>query len=557
MPQACSADRLVRFLPLLLLALTAAAFGRVLTCDFTNFDDYYTVAHDPGLDPPTWAALKSHWTSPKMDIYMPLTQTVWAAVATFARLPDADENGSRMNPYAFHTVNLLVHLAAVLFAFSLLRKIVGDPWAAAAGAAIFAVHPLQVEAVAWVSGLKDVFSGMLCLAALRVWIIRGRWTTAVSTILFAAALLAKAAVLGWPLAVSAVALLTLDCPPGRVIRRLLPWIVVAIILGIVANRAQPANAVTDPPGHRFLVAVDALLFYLRKIFWPGAMGVDYGRTPATVTAAIGIAEAAIVIALAIAGVLVRRRAPVLSAAGAVFVAALLPVLGFVRFDFQQFSTVADHYLYLAMFGSAMAFAGFISRLAVAANSAQRKVIATAVVLVLVVLALQTNLQTRVWKNGITLFRHAVVVNPNSWMCWSNLGNALAKDYPTEAIAACRRAAQINPMNANNWNILGLIFLRQNQPSAALQALARARSWPRMIQRSPATIGMRRNHSALRLPNELLVEERVLPFRRQQLAVRAALDDAPAVDHQNHVGRHDRAEPMSHDERRSSGQQFFQ
>ena len=154
-----TASRWQRFLLPLLLLLTLIVFARVVACDFTNWDDRANIASNPRFNPPTWDALQHHWAHTEMDIYMPMTRTVWAGIATVGRLPQADPDGIWLNPYLFHGVNLLVHLLSVAIVFQLLQLLVPNPTAAFFGAAVFAVHPVMVEPVAWVSGLKDVLCG--------------------------------------------------------------------------------------------------------------------------------------------------------------------------------------------------------------------------------------------------------------------------------------------------------------------------------------------------------------------------------------------------------------
>ena len=169
MRKACSdqAGRVDRRRPLrialILVLATLSVFSPVLGMEFLTWDDDINVYQNPLLNPPAPAGLAHFWTGPHQNLYVPLTYTVWMGLAWFSRLPDGG-----LHPGLFHGANLTLHVAAVLVVFALLRLLVREDWAAGAGALLFAVHPVQVEPVAWVTGLKDVLGGLLLLTA--VWL---------------------------------------------------------------------------------------------------------------------------------------------------------------------------------------------------------------------------------------------------------------------------------------------------------------------------------------------------------------------------------------------------
>src|SRR5688500_7290494 len=154
----------------IVIIATLLAFWPVVTFDFTNWDDYETVARNRYMNPVTPRSFVHFWTRPSMELYVPVTYSVWALTANVARLPlpppGAPMPKSPLDPSIFHSLNLVLHLAAACMAMLLLRQFVDSNVAAAAGALVFALHPLQVEAVAWVSGTKDVLFALLSLVAL-------------------------------------------------------------------------------------------------------------------------------------------------------------------------------------------------------------------------------------------------------------------------------------------------------------------------------------------------------------------------------------------------------
>ena len=431
-----------RLIPALLIVLTICTMAPLLTADFTNWDDHNTIVDNKWLNPPSLSHLVHAW-DPRapvyMDIYIPLTYTVWSAVAAVSYVPVADpETNSHLNPWLFHGVNVLVHVCSVLLVFQILKLLVRRPWVAAAGAALYAVHPVQVEPVAWVSGLKDVLCGCMGLLAIRQFIVyaqkdqtdqsrlngnvlsgsmrlSGHYLAA--TLAFLLAMLAKPSGVVVPMLAIVIDQILIRRPLGRTAISVAPWLVLAIPFVLIGRFAQPGRYLTyvTPLVYRPLIALDSLTFYLYKLFFPLHLTISYGRKPQVVIehhwyAYTWIAPIAVLAALWIW----RKRAPWLIAAVGVFWLAVLPVLGLAQFDFQGISTVADHYLYLAMLGPAIAVAFLLQH-------ARQKWVGGLVVIVLLVLATRSFLQTRTWANSIALYSHALAVNPNECGVYNNLG----------------------------------------------------------------------------------------------------------------------------------------
>ena len=174
-------------------------FCRVCGYEFLDFDDNLNVYENPLLLHLSPANLLRFWLKPYEGLYIPLTYSLWAILAKFSVwIPAAD--GKLFNPQLFHSANLLLHGANTIVLFCLLRLLVKKDWPAAAGALLFALHPVQVEEVAWVTGLKGVLSGFFSLLALWLYALHGssiqqvpgRWSRhyLLATLFFFAALLA-------------------------------------------------------------------------------------------------------------------------------------------------------------------------------------------------------------------------------------------------------------------------------------------------------------------------------------------------------------------------------
>jgi hypothetical protein len=460
------------------LCLTLLAMGRLCANDFTWWDDNDTVHQNPWLLPPTWHTLMHYATAPAGGLYIPLTYWLWAAVALTAHVPP-DASGICLNPFQFHAINLLCHCVAVAFVYRILCLLGIASLPAALGAMLFGVHPLQIEAVAWVSGLKDVLSGMLAIIALHEYVRfarartlgrPGRLQYGSAAAFYLLAMLAKPSCMALPLSA-----LALDCwGIGR--RWSAAWKTAAslLVVGlplIVVSRYVQITAGIVPPAlwQRPFIALDALYFYLWKLIWPVNLCIDYGRTPAAVLERgwcywDWIVPVAAFVSLAF----VRTRGRRLPLAGsALFVFGLLPVLGFTPAIFQQFSTTADHYTYFAMLGAAIVLATVIMR--VGAQRAQWP--AAAVMIPLIFLSIR---QGSFWQNSSTLFAHVIDVNPRSVMAYCNLAKAREQDGDLAgAVAAAQQGVREHPEYAPGWHFLAGALFQQNRTDAALDALRHA------------------------------------------------------------------------------------
>jgi len=457
----CSRRPLI--LGLLLVLACVAVFGEIGRHGFVRWDDEINVYRNPYLNPVTPANLGHFWTGTGMGkaadtVYRPLVYSIYALIAPGAATTPylTDGQGAGLDARPFHAVSLLVHVLNVLLVFGLLRRLVKNDGAAAVGAALFALHPLQVEAVAWVSGLTDLLGALFSLLALTAFVRfreagqgNGSWKWfAVATLWFGLALLSKPSAAVLPLLA-----LVLDCAVlGRSWREsvkvLAGWLPLALASVIVAHHAEPVllSGVVTPWWTRPLIAGDALLLSVRHLVWPVGLGIDYGRSPGVALADHAWLSSLVVL---IAGACVRRlrrRCPWLLAGAALFAAALLPTLGLIPFRFQTFSTVADRYSYLALLGPSLALAWSLARLPhrLPARLAAGSICAAALLL----MSLGSAAQVTTWRSSTALFDHALVVNPRSWMAHLNLGGILADTgRRDEAVVHYQQAMRLRPDDA--------------------------------------------------------------------------------------------------------------
>ena len=448
-PSAASRPQKGSALPVAVLAgACVLAFGRTVGHGFLIWDDRAFIAANPLIAHPSAANLVALWTTPLYGLYAPLTYTLWALLSAV----------SGPQPWVFHLTNVGLHVLNTCAVYVLLRHLFenGDPNAALAGALLFAVHPLQTEAVAWASATKDLLSALCALLATHQYLFfreraeRRFYLTASAA--FACALLAKPAAIYVP-----AVLVILDRTLYRrdwasSLRGLALWFVAAATLTLFTVHVQGASRYLHyiaPIWLRPAIALDALTFYLGKLVLPVDLIPDYTRSSQALVSSRALAwtwapSAAL---LAVAWVL-RRRLPWLAAAAAVFCVTLLPVLGLVPFAFQWYSNVADHYAYPAMLGPALGLAFLYARL----PSAGRRIVVPLAIGTLLSLSF---VQASYWKDDVTLYSRTLSVNPGSVMAHNDLGQILEEQGRLEEALVHYRAAAMGSLDGavNVGNVL--------------------------------------------------------------------------------------------------------
>jgi tetratricopeptide (TPR) repeat protein len=330
-----------------------------------------------------------------------------------------------------HFTNVVLHALAAVLLFEWLRRATRQTTLALAAAALFAVHPLRVEAVAWLSSRKDVLSGVLLFATLLAWDgwvrapSRGRYAAVLCA--YAVGLASKSTLVPLPLA-----LLALDAWPyrrlegraavrARIVEKL-PLAALALgaaVLTTAAARTGDAMSHLDasPLLGRLENAVVSLVAYLRDLVWPVGLAVHYPYDP-DVPAWAWAGALAILAAITFAALRLRRRMPWLIAGWAWYVVMLLPMLGIVQVGSQA---RADRFTYLPMVGLGWALVWTLDS---ALPGQARRVAAAAGVAICGVLAALSARQVEFWRNDETLFRRALVLQGPNPVAHYNLANAL-------------------------------------------------------------------------------------------------------------------------------------
>ena len=457
-------------IPLALVALVVASYLPALSAGFVWDDRVFT--EEPVIRDPS--GLWRIWFSPR-DVeneghYWPIVYTsFWLEHRLWG-----------LAPAGYHAVNVLLHAVNVLLVWRLLLCVAAP--GAGVVAAVFAVHPLHVESVAWVIERKDLLSALFYLAAALVWIRFARapaWGLyALALALFTAGLLSKSIVVTLPAAL----LVWHWWTQGRVKRidllRVAPFFLVALCItaaDLSFYAAREPLALGYSLAERTLIAARALWFYAGKLLWPADLAVIYPlwdiRTADPLAWAYAIAAAGLAAVLWV-GRSRWGRGPL---AGALFFAVTLsPVLGFVDYGYMQFSFVGDRFQYLAGIGLLAVIVGPAVRAASRLPDGRLKLGAGALlVVVLAGLATMTWRQAGIYRDEVAFFGHIVSHNPAARGANHNLGNALLEENRAEqAVAALRLAVEQRPDATGERSDLGRALLRQEHFDEAEEHLRR-------------------------------------------------------------------------------------
>ena len=382
-------------------------------------------------------------------------------------------------PLGYHLVNVVLHLVnSVLVWRLLLRLAVPGAWVAAA---VFAVHPLHVESVAWIIERKDLLSALFYLTAVLTWIrfveTPGWGRYVLSLALFVAGMLSKTVVVTLPAALLIWHWWKRERVTSTDLLRLAPFF--AVGLGITLGdlsfyTSREPLSLGYSLVERALIAARALCFYAGKLLWPTDLAVVYPLWD--IRAGDPLAWAYVLGAAALAALLWfgRRWSGPGPLAGALFYAVTLsPVLGFVDYGYMQFALVADRFQYMAGIAVMAVLIGGAAEGTGRLPEAVRKSAPYLVAAVLVVLGALTWRQAGIYRDEVTFFRHIVSHNPDARDAYLNLAHALIKaDRNEEGLAASRMAVEKRPDSASAYSNLGLALMNQDRLDEAEKSLRR-------------------------------------------------------------------------------------
>ena len=479
------------WISLLLLLASLAIYHEVREHEFVGFDDYVYIVHNPNLP--------DGWTGQGILNAFQAYHSMWIPLTSLSYQIDYELYG--LEPAGYLLTNVILHGLGAVVLFLALSRMTGAHWRSAFVAALFVVHPLHVESVAWVSERKDVLAGLFWMLTLYAYAgyaeqPSARWRYAATVLCLALGLLAKPTVVTLPFV-----LLLLDWwPLGRLWQRgagdsraasvhwpvvieKLPMLALVAVASAVAFLVQRETALADP----IVVPLDvrignAMLSYFTlalQTLWPLDLAVLYPH-PLESIASLRPALAAVALAATTFAILRFGVAyPYLPVGWLWYLGALVPMIGLVQVGMQG---RADRYMYLPMTGLAIILAWGSVDLAKRWSFPPRALGAAAGALLLgfSVLSFQ---QVAVWRDTETLYHHTLAITDDNFIIHRNLGNEFLKQGRLdEATASYREAARIKP----HWTLpqLGLadVALAQGRVPEAL------RSYEQVLARDPEDPG---------------------------------------------------------------------
>ncbi len=457
-----------------LAVVTFAVYAPVLDFGFVNYDDNVYVTDNPEV---ALGVTES-------NLVWSVTAFVngnWHPVTLVSHMLDVQLFG--LNPAGHHGMNLALHVLNVLLLFWLLTGTTLQPWPSAVVAALFAVHPLNVQTVAWISERKSLLSTGFWLAALLVHVGYRRrlqvtkYLTVVALAAFALAAKPMAVTLPltlvlfdvWPLAVR---------PKGRGFvlpgdaRELGPLVALAGACGVLTLLAQhAASAIQSVTAFSLPVrlgnAVVSYVWYLKAMIWPSGLAVFYPHPMDSRGVAEIAASALVLVVICVVVVMKRRSLPELAMGWWWYVGTLLPVAGLIQVGSQAY---ADRYAYVPLIGVFVAVAWAAVRVAHGRPVGYRRAAGFVGCIWLAALCYATRAQLPYWRDSASLFQRAIDVVPGNALAQNNLGMALVDQHKiAEALEHFEQAVAIAPFDTGARSNLGNALRALGRPAEAVLA----------------------------------------------------------------------------------------
>jgi protein O-mannosyl-transferase len=465
-----------------LAALIWFVFGQTIKFPFINFDDPEYVYEVPEINSGltlhnvTWAF--THWPS-----------TNWFPLKNISHMVEFQFFGS--NPGAFHFTNVILHAAGAVLLFLVLRQMTGSIWRSAFVAAIFAIHPLRAESVAWIEERKDVLSGVFFILTFAAYLHYARKPSIgrylAMSILFAAGLLSKPMLVTTP-----VILLLLDYWPLRrwnrspitdhrsqkatwqkLVIEKIPLFVLSIVVAFLTSRGiASAHSAADqlPFLARIANAFVSYFVYIWQMIWPANLGVFYPYPQDGLPIWQSIIAAAVLVMITIAIFVVRKSRPYLFVGWLWYLSMLLPVIGIIQVNLQ---THADRYAYLPQIGLYLMIAWGVADL-LSSWRYRTQVASAAAVVVILAFAFAARAQASYWRDSETLWSHTIAVTKDNYFAHASLADLLMRrGRVNEAIEHSEEALRIRPGDADAQNNLGLALLQTGDVKRSVAHLQEA------------------------------------------------------------------------------------
>ena len=459
----------VLWVSLVLIAVTFAIYARTGRFSYIDLDDPTMVYSNP---------MVSHGIT-RDGILWAFTETktfYWQPVTWLSHMLDCQVFG--LNPGPHHLVNVGLHAINAALLFLLFFNLTGGFWRSALTAAIFAVHPLRVESVAWIAERRDVLSGLFSLITLLAYV---RYTRARSRKLYVTVLAAFwLALMSKPMSITLpFAMLLMDYwplkrfarrPARQLIVEKLPLFASAVLCAAITfagnySQGNPISLEILPFQLRLASAVMAYTGYLAKFVWPNPLSIFY---PWQIPSTTALVTAGFVFVL-LSGVAAwsLKRKPYIFAGWLWFVVLLVPVIGFVQVGWQY---MADRFTYLPLVGPTFALV-WLAADWLENRARLRQVFAAGAAVLILAFCAVSWVQTGYWRDKVTVYRHALDVDENNERMWVLLGKVLAENGNMgDAERAYREAIRLRPERADDRAALATLLMTQGRTAEAIDEL---------------------------------------------------------------------------------------
>ena len=448
-----------------LVVLTWLVFGQTLWHDFINYDDpryvYENTRITSGLSISgiAWAFTHIHSMN-------------WHPLTTMSHMLDCQLYGLTAGWH--HFMNVLLHTMAAVLLFLALQRMTGAVWRSAFVAAVFAIHPLRVESVAWVAERKDVLSGVFFMLTLLAYMNYVRLPRIraylVVLFLFACGLMSKPMLVTLPFVLLILDYWPLNRIKGQLWKRVgekVPLIALSAVSSVITFLVQKgAVGQTEelPIFERINNAVVSYVLYIWQILWPVNLAVFYPHPENRLPLWEIVCCLLVLMCITVAAIALRTRRPYLLTGWLWYLGMLVPVIGLVQVGWQG---RADRYTYLPQIGLYIAATWVVADLTVLYRY-QRAALSTAAILVIGALTSCAWVQTSYWRDSETLFRHALAVTVNNDVAENNLGIVfLRQGKVDEAISLLQAAVDLRPDNSPAHENLAKALLQKGQVPDAL------------------------------------------------------------------------------------------
>ncbi len=478
---------IVFFVSAMLVIATLVAYEPIRHNGFVNYDDDSYITHNSQVT--SGITLQSLWqafTKPHFFMWHPLT--------TISHMIDYNFFG--LKPLGHHLVSVLIHIANALLLFLILNNITGSLWASAFTAAVFTLHPVQVESVAWAAERKTVLSGFFWLLTMAAYINYTRRPGLLRYILllstYGLCIMTKPVVVTLPLT-----LLVLDYWPlerigglraedrgrksasrmsvGWLIIEKIPLMVLSILLSAITFISQIQSGAVPtlqkmPMDYRIANTFLSYIRYIGKTIWPSKLAAFYPHSKAVLSDYRVVICAVLFILITALSIYIGRRKKYAAVGWLWYAVTLIPVIGLVQAGSQA---MANRYMYMPILGL-LIIIGWSAKEYLIERPQLKIAFTFAAISVLSACIISTRIEVGHWQNNLTLFKHTLNITENNIMAEINYGMALLEaDSPKEAIEHFNNALRINKNHVNAYLNLGIAYNRLGRTDMATKNFTKA------------------------------------------------------------------------------------